>query len=53
MRGSAFKLSEGRFRLDIKKKFFTVWMVRLEQVAQGGCGCPPPWKHSRPGWMVL
>ena len=28
MRGNGFKLKEGRFRIDIKKKFFTVSMVR-------------------------
>jgi len=27
-KGNTFKLKEGRFRLDIMKKFFTVWVVR-------------------------
>ncbi|PKU44030.1 hypothetical protein llap_5678 [Limosa lapponica baueri] len=28
MRGNVFKLKEGRFRLGIRKKFFTVWVLR-------------------------
>lgn len=38
-----FQLKEGKFRLDSRKEFFAVRGVEmLEQVVQGGCGCPNP-----------
>ena len=35
-------LKQGRFRLDIRREFFTRGGDALEQVVQGGCGCPIP-----------
>lgn len=39
-RGNSFKLEEARFRLDIKKRFFTQGVEALEQLPQRSCGCP-------------
>lgn len=52
--GNDFILQESRSRVDIRKKFFAVEVVKtLEQAAQRGDGCPIPGNiPSQVGWSA-
>ena len=39
---SGFKLKEGKFRLYVRRQFFTQCDETLAQAAQRSCGCPIP-----------
>ena len=45
-RGNGLKLCQGRFRLDIRKYFFTEWLLGV------GMGCPGQWWSPHP-WRCL
>lgn len=50
VRGSGFKLKEGEFRLDTRKIFVTLRVVRHRQRSPEKLWLPHPWKCSRPDW---
>ena len=53
MMRNGFNLEEDTLRLDIRKKFFTVKVMKHWNRLPSRLWIPPLWKHSSPVWMGL
>jgi len=58
MRGNGLKLQEGRFKFDVREKFFfSLFSPALGRWGGAGTGCPESlwmphtWRCLRPDWM--
>jgi len=52
-RGNGFNLKECRLKLDVRKKFFTMRVVRPWNMWPEKLWMPHHWKCSGSGWMGL